>query len=63
MVNIESTKYSHEIPPHTDTYASTTTSCATEYYGCPYKLPCGYCKLMYAPCIKDFSTREVTITC
>ena len=49
---------------YTTTYTNPNiTYPATEQYNCPYKLPCGYCKLMYAPCMKDFSTREVTITC
>lgn len=33
------------------------------YYDCPYKLPCGYCRILMRDCIKSAPPYTNTVTC
>ena len=52
----------------TATSASTSTSSGTTYTNsqsydwgfCPYRLPCGICKYLEKPCVKDIGEIKVT---
>ena len=50
---------------NTHYYASngckTTINSGLTYYDCPYKLPCGYCKILMRDCVKP--NPSYTITC
>lgn len=39
----------------------TAISSGLVYYDCPYKLPCGYCKILMRDCVKE-STPSYTTT-
>ena len=40
----------------------TTISSGLTHYDCPYKLPCGYCKILMRDCAKPKPSYTITCT-
>ena len=38
----------------------TTIDSGLVYYDCPYKLPCGYCKILMRDCVKSKTSYTTT---